>query len=274
MLNPIIQYEFGKNQRATITYSNNVKTNLSQQMCISFNSTGTLLYTTLHNGPDSVSQYKLSTPWDVTSAIYLSKSLTINQNGESSPHGHHISPDGTKLYVGGTTSKSILYFKLNIAWDVSTAVYVTFLSVTSTSTFDYLHFSNNGVYMFLKSHGNNVQKYTLSTAWDITTATFTQTLPQSSAGYDIYFKDDGLSLFTFDGNNRIITKKNLSIAWDLSSVTSTQTLNVSSVVATGNFQSIHFSDNGLYMFVGAYFSSIYRFELNKPFDINGPLIIS
>ncbi|MCV9928116.1 DUF5977 domain-containing protein [Flavobacterium sp. LS1R49] len=255
-----------------ITFSNNVKTDLLQQMCVSFDPTGTMLYTTLHNGPDSVAQYRLSTPWDVTTATYLNKSLTINQNGESSPHGHHISPDGTKLYVGGTTSNSILYYTLSTAWDISTAVYVTFLSIPIT--LDYIHFSNNGIYMFLKSHGKNIQRYTLATAWDITTAALTQTLQQTSEGYDIYFKNDGTSLFTFDGNARIVTKKNLSTAWDLSSVVTTESLDISSIVALGNFESIHFSDNGLYMFIGSYFSSIYRFELNKPFDINGTLIVT
>ena len=274
MLNPVIQYEFGKNQSTTIKYSNNLKTNLLQHFCISFNPTGTRLYTTLHNGPDCVSQYALSIPWDVTTATYLSKSLTINQNGESSPHGHHISADGTKLFVGGTTSKSILYYTLNIPWDISSAVYVTFISVPLSVAADYLHFSNDGIYMFLKGSGNNLRRYTLNNPWDITTATLSQTLLQSTSGHDVYFKNDGSCFFTYDGNTRIVTKKRLSSAWDLATVIETKTLNLSSVLPSGNFQSIHFSDSGLFMFIGTYFSSIHRFELNKPFDINGPLIVS
>ncbi|WP_166922430.1 WD40 repeat domain-containing protein [Flavobacterium poyangense] len=272
MFNPFIQYDFGTKQTNTITYSQNFKTDLFQHLGTSLNPTGTLLYTTLHNSPDAVAQYKLNTPWNVTTASYLSNSLVINQNGESSPRGHYLSPDGTKLYVGGSTSKSILYYTLSTAWDVSTAVYVTFLSLPIN--INSIHFSPDGRFMFLKNNGIQLQKYTLSTNWDITTAILTQTASDTFDGYDVYFTEDGSCFFTYNGNNRVVIKKSLAVPWDLATVEATAYLNVSSVIPLGNFESIHFSDNGLYLFIGVYFSSIYRFELSKPFDIKGTLVLT
>jgi hypothetical protein len=45
--------------------------------------------------------------------------------------------------------------------------------------------------------GNNVSRFLLSTPWDITTASLNGGTKIVSGGNALYFKTDGLSLFTF-----------------------------------------------------------------------------
>lgn len=88
---------------------------------IAFNSDGTKMYV-VGTGSDTVFQYTLSTAWNLTTASYASKSLSVSAK-ETTPFGLAFNDAGTVLFVCGNTSDSVHEYALSTAWDVSTGVF-------------------------------------------------------------------------------------------------------------------------------------------------------
>src|SRR5687768_3379997 len=68
---------------------------------LAFKPDGTKMY--VGGGNDIVYQYTLSTPWDVSTASYDSKSLSVAAQ-ESSLSAFDFSADGTKMYALGPSN--------------------------------------------------------------------------------------------------------------------------------------------------------------------------
>ncbi|MCP2027483.1 WD40 repeat protein [Flavobacterium sp. HSC-32F16] len=237
-------------------------------MYTSLSPDGTRLYTTLHNGPDSIAQYSLSIPWDVTTATYLSKSMTMTQNGESQIRGHFFSPDGKRVFVSGTTSKSIYIYQLATAWDVSTISYVGYYPIGTTG---YNFLSPDGT-MFFNHTGSTLTKYLLSTPWDLSTLTPSQTLNFSTHGF--YVTPDGKSiLYTKLNGTRSVIKITLLNPYDLAGAYTSESIDLSAIIPAANFYAVNFSPDGLKMVWSSYTASVWSFDLSKPFKINGKLLI-
>jgi len=55
---------------------------------------------------DRVYQYNLTTAWDISTASYSGKSLSVSTQ-ESVPHGIALSLDDSKLFVVGTSTDTV-----------------------------------------------------------------------------------------------------------------------------------------------------------------------
>lgn len=84
---------------------------------IDFNSTGNLMFLAADDN-DSVYQYSLTTPWDVSTAEYTNKSLQLPNT--SSRTDLSFTPDGKYLYV--LTANILREYELTSNWDISTAI--------------------------------------------------------------------------------------------------------------------------------------------------------
>lgn len=103
-----------------------------------FKSDGTTMYV-CGATTDSVYQYTLSTPWDVSTASYASISFNVGSQ-ETSPVQVNLSADGTKMWVVGSTGDDINEYDLGTAWNIGTAtfannVYIGFQEATQTGLF-------------------------------------------------------------------------------------------------------------------------------------------
>ena len=126
---------------------------------------------------DTVYQYSMSTPWDVSTASYESKSFSVATQ-ETTPQAVFFSSDGTKMYITGTVGDAVFEYALSTAWDVSSASYSQSFSVSAQEAAPRaMTFSQDGDYMFVAGTSSDaVFKYTLSTSWDVSTASLSQTL--------------------------------------------------------------------------------------------------
>jgi hypothetical protein len=70
---------------------------------------------------DRVHQYNLSTAWVVSSASYDSQFSVTTQDNQ--PQDIFFKPDGTKMFMVGSSTFSIYQYTLSTAWDLSTASY-------------------------------------------------------------------------------------------------------------------------------------------------------
>lgn len=108
----------------TATYASKSKSVSAQDTApqsIEFGDNGTKMYM-LGSTNDRIFQYTLTTPWDVSTATYASKSFLV-QTQESTPLGMAFSNDGTKVFVVGSINDDVFQYTLSTAWDISTASY-------------------------------------------------------------------------------------------------------------------------------------------------------
>ena len=164
---------------------------------IAFNDDGSKMYIIGSSG-DAVYEYDLSTAWDVSSASYVQNFSVAAQ--EASPTGLFFKPDGTKMYVTGTSGDDINEYGLSSAWDVSTASYVQNFSVSAQeSNPEAIFFSPIGIKMYvLGKTGDAVYEYDLSTSWDVSTASYVRNFSissQETTPSGLSFKDDGSKMY-------------------------------------------------------------------------------
>ena len=108
----------------TATYASKSKSVSAQDsgpQSIEFGDNGTKMYM-LGLTNDRIFQYTLTTPWDISTATYASKFLSVASQ-ENSPLGMAFSNDGKKVLVVGSFNDDVHQYTLSTAWDISTASY-------------------------------------------------------------------------------------------------------------------------------------------------------
>lgn len=90
---------------------------------LAFSTDGTKMYV-VGQANDTVYQYTLSTPWDVSTASYATKSLSVNSE-DGTPEDIAFSSDGTKLFMLGAANDTVFQYTLSTPWDVSTGSYAS-----------------------------------------------------------------------------------------------------------------------------------------------------
>ena len=122
----------------------------------------------------TVYQYALSTAYDITTATYASKSLSvIAQSGGG--QDVWFSESGLYLFYMGYSNTSIYMYTLSTAWDLSTATYsnVSF-NVSSNGQYHFgLCFTATGDKLYVPSHGDD-------SIYQYSTVSLTQTLDLST----------------------------------------------------------------------------------------------
>tara|TARA_R110002126_G_scaffold61868_1_gene159756 strand:+ start:188 stop:1390 length:1203 start_codon:yes stop_codon:yes gene_type:complete len=177
---------------------------------IKFKPDGTSMYI-VGSTSDSVHQYTLSTAWDISTASYASKSLSVTSQ-DNSPLGLTFKPDGTIMYIAGNQNDSIYQYTLSTAWDLSTASYASKLFSVSSQLNQALAvvFNSDGTKMYVSRNTSDATsyQYSLSTAWDITTSSYDSAsfsfLTQDIYPSKISFSSDATKMFMLGGFNKTV----------------------------------------------------------------------
>ena len=144
------------------TVSKDVSSQDSSPNDVAFNSDGSKMYI-VGSSSDTVYQYTLSTPWNVSTATYDSISKDVSSQ-ESSPYGVAFNSDGSKMYIVGSKNKTVFQYTLSTPWNVSTATYDTVSkNVSSQDSIPYgVAFNSDGSKMYIVGGGNDtVFQYTV-----------------------------------------------------------------------------------------------------------------
>jgi len=108
---------------------------------------------------DFVSEYNLSTAWDISTISYLQNFSVATQ--EVTPMEINFGPDGTKMYIHGNSNDTVYEYDLSVAWDVSTAVYnsVSFSVRAQEPNFYSFRFKTDGSKMYVLGASTTVYQY-------------------------------------------------------------------------------------------------------------------
>lgn len=209
------------------SYDNSSFTVGSRPYSIFFKPDGAKFYTLTDTG-DSVRQFSMSTPWEMSSAV--NDSITFSVASQTTvPRGLFFRADGTKMFVVGVDGSNIsrvFQYSLSTAWDLSTASYdsVSFSVSTQTTAGTGLFFKPDGTKMYVSQQNGAAYQYTLSTSWSVSTASYDGVSfalnPPSPDNYGIFFKPDGTKLYGVSNGTDSIREWTLGTAWDLSTATS------------------------------------------------------
>ena len=148
----------------------------------------------------NVFEYNLSSAWDITTLNYSGNSFSISGE-ESFGRGVFFKPDGTAMFIVGSTNDTVYAYNLSSAWDITTASYSgnSFSIAAQDSSPTSLFFKPDGAKMFLLGSANDsVYEYSLSSAWDVTTTSYVTSFSVNSqevAPTGLSFKPDGTMMF-------------------------------------------------------------------------------
>ena len=135
-----------------------------------FGDSGTKIFL-LDYTDNTVKQYTLSTPYDLTTMTYSSKVLTFTAQ-MTGGIALNFNPDGTILYIADYLTDVIFQYTLATAWDISTATYAS-KSISANSVENILFtflLSSDGAYLYVMGEQNDtIYRSTLSVPWDIST---------------------------------------------------------------------------------------------------------
>ena len=191
--------------------------NVSLPYDVAFKSDGTEMYV-LGGSSDDVTQYDLSTAWDISTSVYVQEVSVQSQ--DSSPRGFFFKPDGTKMYLTGL-SDFIYEYNLTTAWDISTLSYLQSFDVDDQDiTVSNIFFRDDGIKMYMIGQSSNdVHEYDLSTAWDISTLSHLRSDALTSLETSVrglFFKSDGTLMYVIGDSRNELATYELTTAWDVS----------------------------------------------------------
>ena len=242
---------------------------------VEFSTDGTRMFV-IGTATNRIYQYILSTPWNVTTAIYDNKSYLLTQlEGLSSWQEVRFKSDGSQMYVI-TVSDIVFQLELVTPWDISTVVYQ--LKTLNVNPFDsapnLLEFNNDGTKLYVGGQTNDIiNELNLSTPWEVTTAVFGNFLNLSSQNITvggINFNSDGTKFFAVATNQGSIYSYNLSTPWQVRTATLDQT-NIFPLI--NNLLTLKFDTSGTNLYVIGQ-NTISHFQLTVAWDISTRIELS
>jgi len=108
-------------------------------------------------------QYDLSTPWDISTAVYNATSFDL-QPEDAQPQGIYFKPDGTMMWMGGTISVEVHQYSLSTPWDITSMVYDEVSKDVSSQGIDLkaINFGDDGNKMYtLESTNATISQWEL-----------------------------------------------------------------------------------------------------------------
>ena len=194
-------FDVSTNQRVS---SFSVESQDEEPRGIAFSNDGMTMFVTGRDN-DSVYQYALTVPFDVTTAVSADSFSVSSQN--TRPRGITFSNDGYRMFVMGFESNTVNQYALTTSFDVSDGVtFDTSFSVSSQdSSVSGLAFSNDGTRMFVTgSNFDSVYQYALVAPFDVSNVTGTSNVShvdrfsvtsEDSSPQGIAFSNDGTTMF-------------------------------------------------------------------------------
>lgn len=222
---------------------------------------------------DRVSEYTLTTAWDVSTAGSFVEGLNLNSQSTDNK-GFTFKTDGTKLYAADDKNNRISQYNLSTAWDTTSGSYSQSFSVSSQDTAPMdVFFKSDGLEMYvLGDQNNSVYQYNLTTAWDISTASYDQSFSvgsQDTSPQSIHFKSDGTKMFMVGLSGKDLNEYNLSTAWDISTASYSQNKTVDTMRLDGSGGG-QFKPDGTAFFTAHNGSAegVFKHDLSTAWDVS------
>ncbi|MEL7145060.1 MAG: hypothetical protein AAFO69_01725, partial [Bacteroidota bacterium] len=191
---------------------------------------------------------------------------------ENAPQGLALSPDGTKLFLIGSQSRTIYEYDLSTPFLLSSAVSGNSLDVGNEAIQPTgMSVSMDGLRIYITDNQTDrVFQYDMSIAFDISTATYSgfslDISPQDVTPTDLFIAPDNATLFVVGSGTDAVYKYTMG-AGDLSSATySGESLDISATIPSPF--GIYFNGDGSRLFITDSSPAFgYTYFLSTPYDL-------
>jgi len=185
---------------------------------IAFNNNGTKMFVSESDGTNDVSEYSLTTGFDVSTANFVD-SFDISSE-ETTAESVRFNNDGTKMFILGRHGDDVYEYTLTTGFDVSTANFVDSFDVSPEEEDGMgLAFNTDGTKMFVTGFdGDDINEYTLTTGFDVSTAKFKYTFEPTTAlsnPREMTFNNNGTKMFIYD-SDKYVKEYTLTVGFDIS----------------------------------------------------------
>ena len=219
--------------------SKDISSDTTEVRGINFKPDGTIMYVTNRDPSNSnkaqVTQYSLSTPFDISTATKTSQTNLVHKNNAAVlfPHAIEFKPDGTKMFLASNNSQTSIYqYNLTTPWDSSTVVFEKRFQIgnSTESSLRTLSFKPDGTRMFTGGpNQGKIRAYILANPWDLTSGVSLEAVSanlKTSSDTDFrntQFDTTGSIMYIMGNTNNNIHKYTLSTPWDVTTISSTST---------------------------------------------------
>ena len=158
--------------------------------------------------------------------------------------------------------------------DVSSWIYANLsksLSADETAP-NGVFFKPDGTRMYIAGDtGNDITQYTLSTAWNVSTAGSPVTFsinPEETSIQDLFFKDDGTTMYIVGTSADAVFQYTLGTAWDISTASyASKSFSVTTQETAPN--GLWFKSDGTAMYiVGTTADTVFQYTLSTAWDVS------
>jgi hypothetical protein len=251
---------------------------------IAFKPDGTKFFMLGQAADETVFEYVLATPWDITTSTFVGQ-FSVNAQ-ETSAQSVSFSDDGTKMFIFGLTGDDVTVYTLSTAWQANTA---SLAGTFVPSNKDILNaptgmsFNSTGTRLYLSSRsGDAIYQYNISPAWDILASSnvvvaqynFNPTNSHSillADTFQIFIKPDGTSVFVLETAFDAVFEYTFGILDDISSIMPVPELMTfinKSGAPQATFESFFIKDDGTRIYVtGATADKVDEYSLSTPWEI-------
>jgi len=222
---------------------------------------------------DSIFQYTLSTPWDVSSAGAATSKSIASQ--DTTPRAIVFNDSGTKMFMNGGVNNKIFQYSLPTAWDITTLTYIgiVYLFTEYASNIVGMSVSDNGKRFYLSDYiTSTIHQYDfVPTPYNLDVASYDDVFIDVGTEVAVpeggCFDTSGTRMYVFGGASNAYQYV-LTTAWDLTTASyDSKTFNFNSQVS--NARDIAINDDGTKVYVldnGT--DEIYQYTLDTPYDIS------
>jgi len=216
----------------------------------------------------------LATAWDLSTASFTfpSDDYFLVTSEEANPKALFFKPDGTKMYIMGTTGDDVNEYDLSTAWNVATASYLQVFSVAAQElTPQGLFFKPDGTKMYVcGGSGDDVNEYDLSTPWDVSTASYLQRFSVSTQEINpqaVFFSPDGTNMYVMGSAGDDVNQYSLGTAWNVATASYVRVFSVAAQETSP--LGLFFKPDGTKMYVsGTTSDAVYQYNLSTAWDIS------
>ena len=245
-----------------VTHNGNAKQTIGDGDGVYVSPDGTRMFITGDASVDRTYQFNLSTPYDITTAVYNSNLLTTSGVGSDL----YFKPDGTKMYLTSTATDRVTEYSLSTPWQVNSAVIVGNVAISTDPSG--ITFKPDGTKMYVtKLSNDSINELNLSTPWQVNTAVQTSSVIVSATalggenaptGIDI--SDNGLVILVIGAGKDAIHQYNLSIPWQANTATYNGNTSISNRELDPS--GINITKDGYYIyFIGDSQDYVWQYEL-------------
>lgn len=256
-----------------VTFKPTLKTTALGFSDVAISSDGSLVYV-LESGRRAVFAFPLKTPNNLSTAITDYYSYFFGAL-ETNPTGIALHPEGTSLYVVGSTSDRVFQFDMSTPFSLATLSYnASNVSVSGQDSVPTaLTFKPDGTTMYVVGDSaNRISQYTLASPWNVSSASFASInylINQDATPVGVSFKPDGSKMYISGQATGNVYQYTLSTPWNVSSSTYDNVVLRTNVVPS--LADITFKPDGKELYVsitGANVNNVRQYALSSAWDLS------